>query len=62
MLNYCDQCGDQSQASFTGEKPPYVCVHCQLDKAEARIKELEDKEFNRVEQEGRDLDMQRLLI
>lgn len=29
---------------------------------ESRIKELEDREFNRTEQEGRDLDIQRLLI
>tara|TARA_R110000796_G_scaffold44957_4_gene109212 strand:- start:215 stop:445 length:231 start_codon:yes stop_codon:yes gene_type:complete len=29
---------------------------------EARVKELEDREFNRTEQEGRDLDIQRLLI
>ena len=28
----------------------------------ARVEELEDREFNRVEQEGRDLDLQRLLI
>ena len=32
------------------------------EKAEARVKELEDKEFDRTEQEGRDLDIQRLLI
>ena len=31
-------------------------------KYQERIKELEDREFNRVEQEGRDLDIQRLLI
>ena len=57
MLNFCDTCGDQSQASFTGEKPPYVCIHCKFDHmkrlcaveikradaAEARVKELEFK-------------------
>ena len=30
--------------------------------AEARVEELEDREFNRTEQRGRDLDLQRLLI
>ena len=29
---------------------------------ESRVKELEDREFNKTEQEGRDLDIQRLLI
>ena len=32
------------------------------ERLEARIKELEDREFNRTEQEGRDLDVQRLLM
>ena len=43
-------------------------LHCAIlaieraERAEARVKELEDKEFDRVEQKGRDLDIQRLLI
>jgi len=32
------------------------------EKAEARVKKLEDKEFDRVEKEGRDLDLRRLMI